>query len=164
MLKKEELEALLSYFPTIELPVILSENTIIDFSKENQPLPNAVVGEVLSKFEEINNEYVEIVPCFSIRDREHFDAIVYWKGELMKYEYILATFEKNGNLISKKSVSSVLSDGSTVKKSIAQIDEDLIIHIMAGESLTEKDYDPENSQAFNMEIMPTGEIEFSLGD
>lgn len=157
------IEQLLEYFPEVELPVSLTEETVVTFSNSNIPLPGGLIAQTISTWETGDEEFVEYIPCFKIDGREHFVGIVYWKGELLTYEYILVTFDKQGKMIQRKPISSVHADGSTVKKSVAQIDEDLIIHIMAGESSDEMRYDPSRSQAFNMEIMPTGEIEFMLG-
>lgn len=162
---KNDLEALLAFFPPIDLPITLTEDLVATFSKENDALPASIIEDILLQWEEVEDEYVEFVPCFRIDGQEHFTGIVYWRAGLLRYEFILVTFDKDGQLITRKPLSTVIAEGDVVKKSIAQIDSDLIIHIMAGQtSDSELNYDPSNSQAFNMEIMPTGEVEFSLGD
>lgn len=158
-----DIEHILTFFPIVELPISLTDDDVTTFSRNNTPLPADLIGKVFSQWETIEDEYVEFVPCFKIDDREHFYAIVYWKGGLLSYEYILVTFDKKGQFIQRKPIASTHAEGPIVKKSVAQIGEDLIITIMAGESITEQDYDPASSQAFAMEVMPTGEIEFMLG-
>lgn len=159
-----DIHQLLDYFPTVELPVSLTDDDVAIFSRNNDPLPSEVIGKVFSQWEKIEDEFVEFVPCFKVDDREHFYAIIYWKGGLLAYEYILTTFDKQGNLVARKVIASTHAEGDIVRKSVARIDEELIITIMAGESVSEQDYDPANSQAFAMEVMPTGEIEFMLSE
>jgi len=160
------LEDLLGFFPDVELPIDITEDLVMTAETVNKVLPTSIVEKYIVDWEkeEEFDEFTEFVPILKIKETEEFHAIIYWKGGLMRYEYILITLDKLGNLISRKPIASTISDGVTVKKSVSRIDEDLIIHIMAGENLADGKYDPSNSQAFNMEIMHTGDIIFSLGD
>jgi len=160
------LEDLLSFFPEVELPLEVTEDLVMTAETVNKVLPSSIIEAYFIKWEnnEEIDEFTEFVPILKVAETEEFHAVLYWKGGLMRYEYILVTMDKLGNLISRKPVASTISDGVTVKKSVAKIDEDLIIHIMAGENLANGKYDPANSQAFNMEVIHTGDIIFSLGD
>lgn len=158
------LEEFLSFFPVVDLPITLSEDMVEIFSKNNKVFPSPAIAEYISKWEPNIDEYVEFIPCIQLPVEDEFIGIVYWKGGLMQYEYIIITLTKKGELISRKSISSTIVEGETIKKSVASIDEDLIINIMAGATLDEDKYDPATSQAFSMEILPTGDILFSLGD
>ncbi len=166
MAKNIRLEDLLGFFPEVELPIDITEDLVMTAETVNKVLPASIIEKYIVAWEkeEEFDEFTEFVPILKINETEEFHAIVYWKGGLMRYEYILVTLDKLGNLISRKPIGSTLSDGVTVKKSVSRIDEDLIIHIMAGENMANGKYDPSNSQAFNMEIMHTGDIIFSLGD
>lgn len=160
------IEELLDFFPEVELPVEITEELVMTAETVNKILPASVIEAYIVKWEgtEEFDEFTEFVPILRLPSTDEFHAVIYWKGGLMRYEYILVTLGKQGNLISRKPVSSTISDGITVKKSVATIDQDLIIHIMAGENLANERYNPANSQAFNMEIIHTGDIIFSLGD
>jgi len=168
MAQPPKLDHFLDYFPEVELPVTMAEDTITTIDSMNEVLQKAMIEHYIIPWEtgQDIDEYTEFVPCFKLPDTsENYHAVVYWKGGLLKYEYLLVTFDKKeGKLISRKSIAGTIADGDVLKKSVAQIDEDLIIHIMAGVGHADKDYNPDNSQAFNMEIMSTGEIIFSLGD
>lgn len=161
-----DVEVLLKYFPEVELPVTFSDDYINTFSRTNEPLPQSVIQEYLMRWEDEEevSEYTEFIPCIKVPDTEEYHAIVYWKGGLLKYEFILATLDKSGLLIDRKVIASTLSDNATVRKSVAKIDEDLIIHIMAGENEAGTAYDPDKSQGFTMELIPTGDIIFSMDD
>lgn len=166
MPKKIYLEDLLNFFPEVELPIEITEDLVMTAESVNKVLPKAIVEEYIVKWEggESFDEFTEFVPILRIREAEEFHALIYWKGGLMKYEYILVTLDKEGNFITRKPIASTLSDGNTIKKSVAKIDEDMIIHIMAGENEVDGKYDPARSQAFNMEILYSGDVIFSLGD
>lgn len=163
MSKKTTLEGLLDFFPDVELPVTLSEDYTSTFSANNAPLPQAVIEEYILRWEESEeiDEFTEYVPCFQLPEAEHYKALVYWKGGLLKYEYILVTLDNTGLLLERKILASTLSDNFTVRKSVAQIDEDLIITIIAGETIEGTVYNPERSQSFTMEILHDGHIIFS---
>ena len=82
-----------------------------------------------------------------------------------EYDYILASYDKNGVLINRKVIAGLRSDGQSVKRSVATIDEDWIINIIVGEQDQQEElYDPLKSQPMAMELMGTGEIIFSLQD
>jgi len=166
MAKDIQLEDLLIFFPEVELPIEVTEDLVMTADSVNKVLPAAIIEQYIVTWEggEEFDEYTEFVPILRIRDAEEFYALIYWKGGLMKYEYILVTLDKDGNFITRKPIASTLSDGKTVKKSVAKIDEDMIIHIMAGENEVNGKYDPSRSQAFNMEILFSGDVIFSLGD
>ncbi|MEM9549117.1 MAG: hypothetical protein AAGA77_24230 [Bacteroidota bacterium] len=166
MARKIELEDLLSFFPEVELPIEVTEDLVNTADSVNKVLPASIIEKYIVQWEkkEDFDEFTEFVPILRIREAEEFHALVYWKGGLMKYEYILVTLDKKGNFITRKPIASTLSDGNTVKKSVAKIDEDMIIHIMAGENEVDGNYDPARSQAFNMEILYSGDVIFSLGD
>lgn len=160
------IDELLGFFPEVELPIEITEDLVIAADSVNKVLPPQIIEAYLVEWErsEEFDEFTEFVPILRILETDEFYGLIYWKGGLMRYEYILVTLDKLGNLITRRPIASTISDGVTVKKSVATIDEDLIIHIMAGENLVNAKYDPANSQAFNMEIMPTGDVIFSLGD
>ena len=166
MAKEIQIEDLLSFFPEVELPIEITDDLVMTADSVNKVLPASIIEEFIVKWEggETFDEYTEFVPILRIQNAEEFHALVYWKGGLMKYEYLLVTLDKLGNFITRRPIASTISDGNTVKKSVSKIDEDMIIHIMAGENAVNEKYDPSKSQAFNMEILHSGDVIFSLGD
>jgi len=149
----------LSYFPPIQLPITLSSDLHLVFSKENKPLPQALTFEFLQQGEEGEDEFTEYVPCFSLKVGEQFVPVVFWKAGLMSYEYILATFQRNGSFISSKVIAGTKSDGESMLKRIATIDEEALITVAEGTSpLDESQYEANQSQTFQFEIAETGDI------
>lgn len=154
----------LSFFPEVELPVSVTEELINSAEAVNKVFPPVAIAEYISVWEREAefDEFTEFVPILRIIQPDDFFAVIYWKGGLMSYEYVLVTLDKEGSLISRRVIASTISDGKTIKRAVAKIDEDLIIHIMAGAHLIDEKYDPAHSKPYSMEIMQTGNIIFSL--
>ena len=157
-----KLDKILHYFPETELPVLISEDHLSEFEINSDPFPQVFIDEVLLEWEKEADEFTEFIPCFRLPKEEKFNAIVYWKGALLRYDVVLVTLDKNGELINKKSIASTIVNDNVIKKSVASIEPDLIINIIAGQTLDGEEYDASMSKAFAMEILPTGEIIFAM--
>jgi len=146
----------LDKFPEIELPITLSDDSTIEFSKNNNPLPAQMIHEFIDDQED---EFTEFIACLRIPKTLDFHAIIYWKAALLNYQYILATYTKNGKLIDKSVIAGTYSEGKSLTKSVATIEEDWIIYIVSGQTAANAStYDPTTSNAFNLELLATGEI------
>ncbi|GLR16985.1 hypothetical protein [Portibacter lacus] len=163
---KPSFSQFLDFFPPVELPVNLTDDSLIIFSKENKALPVVLLQEfILEHDQSETDEFTEYVPCFQIPNTENFYAVVYWKAQLLTYEYRLITFDLQGNFITGKVIGGTLTNGNTVIKTVANIDEDWIIHIASGEDdVRNPNYNAENTKAYTMELLSTGDIIFSLSD
>ena len=164
---KVSFQGFLRVFPEVELPVTLNEESVSLFSRMNDPLPAPMIAEFIvahdSDYED--DGMTEYIPCLSIPETHDFHAIVYWKGGLLKSQFVLSTFGKDGQLLSSATIGGLESDGKSVVRSIATIDEDWRIHIVEGQQdASEERYDPEATRGFQMELLATGEIIFLLGD
>ena len=164
MTRGESFSAFLKYFPKEKLPITLSEENIGYFSSNNPPLPQELIRRFLLQNMEIeDDEYTEYVACCKIPKTEKIHAIVYWKGGLLSYEYTLVTFNKNGVLIDRKVIAGTKSNGSSIVRSIATIDENWIINVVIGQQENADDlYDPSGSKNMSLELKANGEIIFSL--
>ena len=158
------LKQFLSLFPEIELPISLTGDTISIFSKQNKPISEEAIRQFILPMEsEEIDELTEYVPCFRIPDTKNFHVIVYWKGGLMKYEYVLISLKTDGQLISRNVIAGILSDGDTVTQSVAHIDEDWIISIIVGQSGPDgKEFEASDSLPISMEILNSGEVIYSI--
>lgn len=149
---------LLDLFPTIELPITLTEDLIITFSKENNVIPSSLIAEYIDIFGELD-ELSEIIPCFKLEVDKNFYTIIFWKGSPMSYEYKMTTLSKAFKLIDQKVIAGTLSNGQTIKRSVAHIDENLTIKTMVGESDNKLKYDPNKSEVFIFTFDKSGKIE-----
>lgn len=157
-----KLERILHYFPETSLPVLVSEDHLSEYEAESDPFPQAFIDEILLDWEKEADEFTEFIPCFKLPKEEKFNAVVYWKGGLLRYDFILVTLDKNGEMISKKSIANTIVNDLIIRKSVASIEPDLIINIIAGQTLDGEEYDASMSKAFAMEILPSGEIIFAM--
>ncbi len=156
----------LDFFPEVELPVHLTDESLSVFSKENKALPIPLIAEFISKYDNSEpDEYTEYIPCFRIPETDQFFGVIYWKAQLMNYEYHLVTFDKRGEFITGKVIGGLISNGITLIKTVATIDEDWVIHIATGEDdANNPNYSAEETKAYTMELLSTGDIIFSLND
>ena len=149
----------LEKFPPVKLPITLSEEDAHVYSTENEPIPHKLIEEFIVPFETDHDEFTEYVPCFRIEGLKNFDAIVYWKAGLLNYQYIMMTFEKGGKTIDRKAVAGTYSDGQSMVRSVAQIEEDMSIIIMSGFSTDEDGiYDASLSTTKEIELLPDGKL------
>ena len=144
-------------FPVVDLPIILSEESIHDFSNENDPLPLLMIQQYLSMPDD--DEYTEYIPCFRFPNPTGIQAIVYWKAGLLDYQYILATFTTKGVPVDLKILSGLTVVDNKIIQSVASIDEDWIITVAAGQ-MDDKEsvYDATTSRMTSMELMANGMI------
>lgn len=170
MTRAQAFKVFLKHFSKETLPITLSDENISYFDLKNRPLSGDVIRQFIlqgqpSPEEDVaeEDEMTEYIACNIIPDTKNFYAVVYWKGMLLEYDYILATYNKNGVLLSRKVIAGLRSDGQNVRRSVATIDEDWIISIVAGEQVqNEKHYNPLKSKIITMELMANGEIIFAL--
>lgn len=155
--KKIAFPDFIAKFPPIELPITLGNDSHHLFSQTNDPLNRLHIDQYIALMEgNIFDDYTEVVPCFTISNTYEFHAIVYWIAGLMDYQYILATFTKEGLPIARKVIGGTYSDGKTITQSIATIDSDWTIHVVTGQSALGEEYDALKSTAIEIELLPDG--------
>ncbi len=175
-LLKSEFNLFLKYFPEVELPILLGEDEHHTFSAENEMLPPDLVGkfllqgeyefiplmqDALEEVEEDDNAFIEYIPCFKLPDTDGFHAVVYWKADLLKYEYILNTFDLNGKSIAAHVVGGMKAEGNQVKQSVTHIQEDGFIYIAEGVAEYEvgtTDFDALDGKTVRLELLNNGKI------
>jgi hypothetical protein len=160
VLIKYTFEQYIAKYPPINMPVTLGEDTHHTFGLENLPFSEEMIAQYMQPIEtEDIDEYTEFLPCFRIADEDNFIAVVYWKAALLAYEYVLVTYTNKGEFINRKVVARTHVKGEQIVRSVATIDNELVIYI--GEGITSAkgdDFDPTKSKTYNMEILPNGEI------
>jgi hypothetical protein len=165
--KRTSFDRFLGYFPELELPIILTADAHHEFSKTNTPLPQPMIQEYLldETIEGATDAYDEYIPCLKIPNTDAFHAVVYFKATLLVYEYFLLTYDLEGKQIAQEKIGGMLTEGEKIHRAIPTISEDWKIHIVEGANPIEsKKYQPTNSRAFSMELLPDGKIIYSLSD
>jgi len=150
----------LKKFPLVDLPVTLGEDTHLEFSRINDPLPQLMIDQyILTTNDPEPDEFTEFIPCFSLKKSEEFIAIVYWIGALLDYQYVMLTFNRKGVEIDRSVIAGTKVIKNALLTSVATIDEELIIYIAAGEADAHTNqFDASSSKSFSLEILPNGEI------
>ena len=166
MTRAESFRFFIKHFSKEKLPITLSDENIHYFDSKNRALGQDVIRRFILQGEPNDDEELtEYIACNLVAKTKNFIAVVWWRGSLLAYDYVLASFNKNGILISKKVIAGVRSDGKNVHKSVATIDEDWVVNIVAGSQLeSDQEYNAQKSQHTSLELLPTGEIVFSLQD
>lgn len=143
------------------MPVTLGEDSHHVFGTENNPLSDALISEYILPLETNagDDELTEYVPCFSIEGTEQFIALVWWKAEVLNYEYTLATFNAKGEIIDHKKIAGTRVEDGKVYRAVAVINEEYEITIAEGFSADGNMlFDPGSSKTRFLEILVNGEI------
>jgi hypothetical protein len=161
MTDKAKFNNFLSKFPEVPLPLTLRDDSHHDF-EQNPPLSDEMIADFIGRYEigEID-EFTEYMACFSFPNvaKQAYQAVVYWKAALMQYDYVLATYSLDGNMIDKKAIAGTKVMGQTVHHTLATIDEKNVIFIAEGAATEEGDYDPNSTKTKCFEIEENGRIE-----
>ncbi len=149
-----------SYFPELELPLTLHTEAHHHFTAHNQALTESCIHRWIEDIEPTEpNPYLEFVPCLRITGVENCHALVYWKADLLQYEYILTTFSLKEELVARKSIAGFKANQDKTIIRIATIEEDGIIGVAQGESsLHQSPLELENQRNFHFEILDGGDI------
>ena len=155
-----EFNNFLERFPEIDLPVTLGDEMHMTFSSENLPLQSLMINQHLLRAEDKEpDEFTEFIPCFRIKETISFHAIVYWRAGLLDYQYIMATFDKEGNVLDRRVLGGTHVEGDIITKSIPTIDSDWTIHVVSGQGkANENVYDSGTSTKFELELLPEGTV------
>ena len=160
-MKKLHFHDFLAKFPPVSMPVTLGEETHHTFGTENSPLSDALISQFIHPTETVvaDDEFTEYIPCFSIDNTDQFIAVVWWKAELLRYGYVLATFTDKGELISREEIAGTTVQDGQVIRSVAFINEEWEITIGEGSSPDGNTvFEPSTSRTRNLEILINGEI------
>ncbi len=161
MAKKLAFPDFISKFPPVKMPITLGEGDHHVFGTENDPLSDAQISEFIHPLEAVtpDDEFTEYIPCFGIADTEQFIALVWWKAELLNYEYVLTTYTLKGVVIGSKVIAGTSAKNGKVYRAVASINEDYEISIVEGVSDDGNMlFDPSSSKTRFLEILVNGEI------
>ena len=148
---------LLELFPQLELPLFLDDESASLFSQNNDPFPVELFDAMLRPLLPDDDEYTEYVPCFRI-SQDEYHALVIWKASLLTYEYLMLIFDKKGQFLSSERIGGMLVRDDQLFRRVAHFDEEGIIHIAEGATDLSERFDPKESNTYEIEILPNGEI------
>ncbi len=152
---KFSFEDFIAFFPEVELPISISEDSLTEYSKNNRPLPHPMIDRYLAT--DNDDEYTEYIPCFRIPKTKDFTGIVYWKAGLMDYQFILTTYHNDGTAIDTNTIAGTTVLHGQVIRSAATLDQDWIIFTAVGREEGDV-YDATTTRLSTMELLPNGMI------
>lgn len=147
-------------FPEVDLPITLGEDTHLAFSRKNDPLPIPMIEQFILPLEEKEvDELTEFIACFRLPAQKEYQAIVYWKASLLHYQYTLATFGKDEELIDKRVIGGTYYDGEHLTQSVATVKADGQVIIASGQGDPEDEhFDATKATAYRVQISTKGKI------
>ncbi len=160
-MKKLYFHDFLAKFPPVPMPVTLGEDTHHTFGTENDPLSDELISQFIHPTESVaaDDEFTEYLPCFSIDGTDQFIGLVWWKAELLNYEYVLATFNEKGELIGRSVIAGTTIKDGVVTRAVAIINEEWEITVGEGTSPDgDQVFDPTTSKTRHLEILINGQI------
>ena len=148
----------LEKFPVIELPVTITEDTHLEIGEANEPLHSLMIEQYLAS--DGDDEYTEYVACFKLPKQKEFEAIVFWKAGLLVYEYILATYSRNGDPLAAEVIAGTTVKGELLIQTVATIDAALTVYMATGaaEVTTGDALDAADNKLKHLEILENGQI------
>ena len=158
----------LSRFPEVAPPVTLRDDSNHDF-EANDPLQAEMIEQYITRYEVVEmDEFTEYLACFRLPKSGGYQTLVYWKAGLLNYDFVIATYKKDGNMIDKKAIAGIKVVGQNISRSIATINEDLAINIAEGMEIAGGDFSADATKARRFQIGENGLIEqeywfFELG-
>lgn len=109
------------------------------------------------------DEFTEYIPYGRIDGTREFQAIIYWKAGVLRYEFILATFTPDGQPINHAIVGGTRYEDEGAIHSVAVVDENLHITIAEG-MIDEHNADDYETQTYFMAVLPNGEIQYEVNE
>lgn len=155
----------IEFFPPLELPLSLLPD-MSQIPSDPIPLPGVLQDAYILPFESDEvDEFTEYVPYGRITGIKDYHALIYWKAGVLRYEYILATYTAEGEPLSHAIVGGLRYEEEGILHSVAVIHEDLSIVIAEGIAQSdEAGLDPDQTQTYLMEILPTGIITYETNE
>jgi hypothetical protein len=149
----------LGRFPEVEPPVTLRDDSNHDF-EANDPLQAEMIEQYITRYEAVEmDEFTEYIACFRLPKTADYQTVVYWKAALLSYDFIVATYGKEGNMIDKKAIAGLKVVGQDITRTIATINEDLAINIAEGMEVSGGDFNADATKARRFQILESGLIE-----
>jgi hypothetical protein len=154
----------LSFFPLLTPPFSLLPD-LQQIPSDPIPLPGLLLDEFILPFEgDETDDFTEYIPFGQIAGPRDFQAIIYWKAGVLRYEFILATYTAEGKPLYHAIVGGIRYEDEGTIHSVAVIHEDLRITIAEGMSEQDDQVVSPETQTYQMAIRPSGEIMYEMNE
>jgi hypothetical protein len=154
----------LEFFPLLATPFSLLPD-LQQIPSDPIPLPGALLDAYILPFEgDETDDFTEYIPFGRIAGTKDFQAIIYWKAGVLRYEFILATYTLEGKPLHHAIVGGIRYEDEGTIHSVAVIHEDLRITIAEGMSEQDDQVVSPETQTYQMAIKPSGEIMYEVNE
>ncbi|HKK89068.1 MAG TPA: hypothetical protein VJ917_09475 [Saprospiraceae bacterium] len=145
--------------PLAEIPLVLSGEFQKQLTSVADPLPVPVIKDLMP-WEEVPDEMTEILVVARFEQEEKFQAMLYWKAELLTYSFVLVTYNFKGEVIDHQKIAGTTYDKESVVESVAIIEDDWMIFAAEGDNkLTEgKSFEASKTRKSNFMVEKDGRI------
>jgi hydrogenase maturation factor len=145
--------------PLAEIPLVLSGELQKQLTSLVDPMPVPVIEDLLP-WEDVSDDMTEILVVARFEPEEKFQALLFWKAEVLTYSFILVTYNHKGEVIDHKQIAGTVYGGTSVKESVAIIEDDWMIFAAEGSSHLHKDliFEADSSRKTNFMVERDGRI------
>ncbi len=152
-------QELISYFPRLELPLVLQEGAEHQFST-NDGLPDQLLVELILPCLDFQpDEFTEYLPCGHWKTTDHNTICIIWVARLMRYSFYLISFNSRHEHVESLEVAGFFSDNEFLIRRMANIDEEGTITIVEGaHKINEKEFDLNLNRKLLLEIAQDGSL------
>ena len=155
----------IEFFPLLKTPFSLLPD-LQQIPADPIPIPEVLQDAYILPFEgDEVDQFTEYIPYGKIEGTKAFHGLIYWRASVLKYEFILATYDLEGQPISHAIIGGIRYESEGTIHSVAVINENLQITIAEG--LVEENADtiqPGETQSYFMSIQPSGEVIYEMNE
>jgi hypothetical protein len=160
MSKGVDFKNYLDRFEAVVLPFTIDESNYRVLNERNEPLPDIVASMFMTRLGE-DEDVAEYVPFFRLEDHDEILVLVLWRAGLLRYDYLICTYDKNGGIIDQAIIASNIYTSESTTKSVARFEEDGLIYSVSATTSNDNpnNYDMSMSKSSIFEVLPDGQIQ-----
>lgn len=156
----QKLRELMAYFPEAELPFTLQEGSEHEFGLNAEGIPAVLLDEMIYPHLPFEvDEFTEILPGVHWKTSEGCWALVFWAARLMKYSFVVYSYDSDGKWKGVAEVAGFTAFGEDIIRRMARVDDPDTLYVVEGsQSHRDQDVRPGNSRKWEIQILSNGEL------
>ncbi len=156
----QKLRELMAYFPEAELPFTLQEGSEHEFGLNAEGIPAVLLDEMIYPHLPFEvDEFTEILPGVHWKTSEGCWALVFWAARLMKYSFVVYSYDPDGKWKGVAEVAGFTAFGEDIIRRMARVDDPDTLYVVEGsQSHRDQDVRPGNSRKWEIQILSNGEL------
>ncbi len=129
------LKEFIALFPVLEVPLTITEESIIHFSKANKIVSQQFYPAIKAwEQEEYLDEEddLEFIACCRLELDARYTTLIYWRGQSLRYEYFVVNLDAKGKLLDRRLIAGLVMKDDTTLRMVVSIDINGIFYISSG--------------------------------